>query len=112
MKKQKAPRLVTVAIFSTVTLIFWVFFSLYNVLTSKPSANVDPKLLEPLDPNLNRDTLSKLQERVFFDEQDVDFNALPSIILESPSPEPTQFAEEEPESLTPLPAEEVTPQGG
>lgn len=111
MKKQKAPRLVTVAIFSTVTLIFWVFFSLYNVLTSKPPTHVDSKLLEPLDPNLDRDALGKLQERVFFNEQDVDFTALPSIILTNPTPEPTQ-AEEQLPSLTPIPTGEVTPQGG
>jgi len=68
MKKPKAPRLVTVAIVTTITIIFWVFFSLYTVFTSKPPATIDPKLLLPLDPNLDTNALRQLEERVFFEE--------------------------------------------
>lgn len=112
MKKQKAPRLVTVAILTTVTLIFWVFFSLYNVLTSKPVIHVDSKLLDPLDPNLDRDTLGQLGERVFFEEQDVNFTAVPSITLEAPTPTETPSEEEPVLTPTPAPTGEVTPTEG
>ncbi|OGM28356.1 hypothetical protein A2962_00735 [Candidatus Woesebacteria bacterium RIFCSPLOWO2_01_FULL_39_61] len=112
MKKQKAPRLVTVAIFTTVTLIFWVFFSLYNILTSKPVIHVDSKLLEPLDPNLDRNALGQLGSRVFFEEEDVDFTTIPSIILVTPTP--TDILPETEQVLTPTPAPtgETTPLEG
>lgn len=111
MKKQKAPRLVTVAILTTVTLIFWVFFSLYNVLTSKPPNNIDPKLLEPLNPSLDRDTLGKLENRIFFEERDVDFTISPSITITNPTSGSIETEEESP-SPTPILTEEITPQGG
>lgn len=71
MKKPKAPRLVTVAIFTTITIIFWVFFSLYSVLTSKPEVNVDPKLLEPINPTFDTKALNALDGRIFIEEGDV-----------------------------------------
>ena len=68
MNKSKAPRLVTVAIFTTITIIFWVFMGLYNIITSSPPVNVDPELLKPLDPTLNQEALDRLDGRVFFGE--------------------------------------------
>lgn len=68
MRKPKPPKLVTVAIFTTITIIFWVFMSLYNIITSTPPVNVDPEILKPLNPSLDQETLSRLEERVFFEE--------------------------------------------
>ena len=87
MKKPKAPRLVTVAIFTTITIIFWVFFSLYGIFTSKAPVEVDPKLLEPLDPSLDINALTQLEGRVFFEEG---YFASPTLIIQpvvTPPPE-------------------------
>jgi hypothetical protein len=94
MKKPKAPRTVTVAIFTTITVIFWVFFSLYNVLTSKPAVDVDPKLLEPINPNLNNEILDSLDGRVFIEQGE----ALPTL------PSPTSVP-----SVTPTKVPTISP---
>lgn len=71
MKRAKAPKLVTVAIFTTVTIVFWVFYTLYNILVGEPSLNIDPVLLEPINPNLNIDALDKIEKRLFYTQEEV-----------------------------------------
>lgn len=71
MKKPKPPKLVTVAIFTTITVIFWIFFEVYETLSGAPSVTVDNDLLSPLDPTLDVAALQKLETRVFFEESDV-----------------------------------------
>lgn len=77
MNNPKAPRLVTVAILTTITIVFWVFLSVYRVLTAKPEPNVPPEILAPLDPNLDTRTLQTLPDRVFFEEGQV---AVPTLL--------------------------------
>jgi hypothetical protein len=107
MKKPKAPKLVTVAIFTTITIIFWVFISLYNIIMSTPDINVDPELLEPINPNLEKEALDRLEGRIFFEEGETNS---PVIIREntqiSPSPEEEVLIpenEEVAEGTTPVP---------
>ena len=68
MKEPKAPRLVTIAIFTTITIIFWVFFSLYRILTATPNLDIPPELLEPINPSLDKNALNSIESRVFFEE--------------------------------------------
>ncbi len=85
MLKPKAPKLVTVAIFTTITVVFWVFMSLYNIITSKPPANVEPELLKPINPTLDQEALNRLEGRVFFEQGET---SSPLIMYESPKPTP------------------------
>lgn len=89
MKKPKAPKLVTVSMFTTVTIIFWVFFSLYNILVSKPVVDISNDILDPIDPTLNTIVLDSIPLRTFVSEGEA-----PTIFIPTP---------------TPLPVEEVTP---
>jgi len=84
MDKPKSPKLVTVAIFTTITTIFWVFTGLYNIITSSPPANVDPKLLEPINPTLDKDALDRLDGRIFFEQGET---TTPLINIEIPESE-------------------------
>lgn len=68
MKNPNPPKLVTVAVTTTITIVFWIFFTLYQVLTKEPEPSVDEKLLEPIVPELDNSTLQTLNNRVFFDE--------------------------------------------
>lgn len=102
MKQPKAPRLVTVAIFTTITIVFWIFISVYNVLTQSPQESVDPKLLEPIDPTLDTNALSKLEGRIFYEEGEV---TTPPVVIQEVSPTPipeeeTEEVEESEESAT------------
>lgn len=76
MFRQKAPRLVTIAILTTITIVCWVFFSLYQILTKKQNVEVPAELLEPIDPTLDSTTLNSIQSRLFFEEGQVE--ALPA----------------------------------
>lgn len=104
MKKLKAPRLVTVAVFTTITVIFWVFIGLYNLITSAPPVSVDPELLKPINPVLDQDALSRLEGRVYFEPGQT---SSPIIIREEPetTPEtettPTLEEEESTETASP-----------
>ncbi|OGM18375.1 hypothetical protein A2686_04440 [Candidatus Woesebacteria bacterium RIFCSPHIGHO2_01_FULL_38_10] len=91
MKKPKAPRLVTVSVLTTITIIFWVFYGLYELLTSEPSLNIPPEILSPISPTLDINSLDKLQQRIFFEQGQT---IITPGISENPSPTPSPQAEE------------------
>lgn len=112
MEKIRAPRLVTVAIMTTITIIFWVFFGVYSVLTTKPPVDVPPEILEPISPELNTEALGKIEQRVFFEEGEIE--ELVVKVTPKPSPSPTPFFEALPEEETESQATEsvtATPSG-
>lgn len=102
MKKPKAPRLVIVAIFTTITIVFWVFYSLYSVLVKTKNVELDPKLLAPITPSLDKTSLDKLEGRIFFEESQTEeiFSNPPSnpTPAELPSIIPTIVKESKPQS--------------
>ena len=68
MKKRKTPNLVTIAILTTITVVFWVFFSVYRVFTDEPSYAVPAEILEPVSPTLDASLIDKIESRIFFSE--------------------------------------------
>ena len=74
MRKLKAPRLVTVAIITTITIIFWIFISVYTILTTKAPVTVPPEILEPIDPSLDIGILDQLEKKGFIEEGEVPIN--------------------------------------
>ena len=82
MDKIKTPKLVTVAILTTITIIFWVFVGLYNIIVTPSPVNIDPELLEPINPVLDKEALKRLEGRIFFDEGET---RSPFILSEMPS---------------------------
>jgi len=82
MKNLKVPAFVTVLILTTITLVFWVFFSVYRVFTKASPLNVPANIMEPLNPNLDKNTLDLLQGRTYFEE-----GAVPIIPILTPTPE-------------------------
>jgi hypothetical protein len=95
MKKPRAPRLVTTAITTTITIIFWIFFTLYQVFITKPAPSVEPELLEPINPTLNTDILDKIGNRDFFEEG----SFTPLNLIQLPQEESTPVIT--PEEITP-----------
>lgn len=91
MKRPSPPKLVTVAVTTTITIVFWIFITLYKVLTTEPEPSVNSKLLEPIIPELDSRSLQQINERVFFEEGSFVFN--PGVVLQItpeaiPTPEP------------------------
>jgi hypothetical protein len=100
MKKQKTPNLVILGILTLITILLWIGLAAYRSFTTEPSVKVPSEILEPLSPALDLETLGKVENRLFFLEQD-----LAKIILTTtpepsptPSPEPTQLPEEQEEA--------------
>jgi hypothetical protein len=83
MKKMKTPNLVTLAILTTITIIFWIFFSVYRVFASKPSTTIPPEILEPVAPTLDSETLDKISQGVYLPEE-----GIPTTTLSTSSPTP------------------------
>ena len=71
MKRPKTPNLVTIFVLTTITLIFWVFFSVYRAFSQQPAPGVAPEILEPLTPTLDAATIDKIEGRTFFAEGQV-----------------------------------------
>lgn len=97
----KRPTLVTIISLTTITIVFWIAYEIYLVLTTRPASTVDPKILEPISPTLDLNTLDDLSGRTFFEEGQ-ETNA----VVTSPSKTPTQTPE--PSST---PASSPTPTG-
>lgn len=112
MKKPKTPNLVTVVILTTITVVFWVLFTVYRAFTQRPTPTVPPEILEPLTPDLDSAVLAKIQSRLFFEEGQIPQipiltpapSALPSPQA-TPSPTPTATSEA---TLSPTPTATAT----
>ncbi|MFZ5932483.1 MAG: hypothetical protein ACOYT7_00115 [Patescibacteria group bacterium] len=102
MKKSKVPSLVTIAILTTITVLFWVGFSVYRIFTDEPEPNVPGEILEPVSPTLDSETIDKIQGRIFFGEQEVQTQIL------LPSPTPTESPTASP-TASPTPTPTPTP---
>lgn len=71
MRKPKTPTLVHLAITTTITIIAWIGFSVYRTLTTPALVDVPAEILQPLNPELNVATLDKIEQRVFFKEEEI-----------------------------------------
>lgn len=78
MKRPKPPKIVVVLIFTTITIIFWVFLSVYEVLRKNPNLNIPDAVLKPLTPTLNAQVLNKLSNRTYYSEDDLN-NIAPQV---------------------------------
>lgn len=93
MKKQKTPSLVTIAILTLITVVFWIGFSVYRSLTIEPPEKVPAEILEPITATLDLETLGKLSARVFFEEYQLPETIIPQPVS-TPSPAETPVATE------------------
>lgn len=113
MRKPKPPRLVTVAVITTVTIILWIFFGVYRILTEKPAVIVPDNLLAPINATLDQQALNSIQGRVYFEEDEIPETPLTTTVIEvtpeetiTPTASPAaEIAKEEELSSTPISTE-------
>lgn len=86
MKNIKAPRIVTIGILTLITVVFWVGFEVFRTFTKKPDTPVPQAIINPINPVLDQDALSKVQGRVYLDEGQIGQTVVQT---ETPTPEPT-----------------------
>ncbi len=71
-KKPKPPSIVTLAVMTTITVVFWVFFSVYRVYMTKVPTNVSPEILKPISATLDPAALAQISQKVYFERGDVE----------------------------------------
>lgn len=78
MKKTKIPSLVTVAVFTTITVVCWIIFGTVRIFSHKPTlVNIPPELLAPVNPTLDKNAVDKIQKTFYFDKEQ-EFEVLPA----------------------------------
>lgn len=65
---KKQPKFVTLTVLTTVTIVSWVFYSLYGVLVKAPEITAPRELMVPFEVTLDNETLSRLESRIYFTE--------------------------------------------
>ncbi len=68
MRKQKTPALVNLAIYTTITIFLWIFFDIYRALKKAPVLEIDSKILEPVNPNLDKNLLDEIDQSIYYDK--------------------------------------------
>ena len=96
MEKQKRPSFVIIGILTVVTIFLWISFSVYRAFTITPSIKVPDDILKPITSSLDTETLSKIDQRVFFEEGEIR-----QILISTPATTPTP-------TPTPIPTEVET----
>ncbi len=104
MKPPRPPRFVTLAIMTTITVIFWVFISVYKILTSQTEPSVGADILAPLNPTLDSSSLTEIRNSLYFNDSEI--STLKTVVEEStPSPTPLPTPTGTPDTTT----TEITP---
>ncbi len=102
MRTPKSPRLVTIAIITTATIILWIFFEVYRIFTAASPLDVPEELLRPINPSLDSKTLQNVEARVFFEDAEIPESPISSPVseisielapTETPIPTATESAE-------------------
>ena len=108
MKKHfSTPGIITIAILTIITAVFWTFFSVLRIFMTKEKDTAVPEpILAPLNPQLNTSALESLKSRRFIEEgqipeiiySEITEEAPPEteVIEEVPTEEPVDTGEESP----------------
>jgi hypothetical protein len=69
--KPKIPQLLVVIVLTIITSIFWIFFGVYRIFTTKPSVAIPPAILEPVNPTLDKNAVAAIVGRLYIEEGSV-----------------------------------------
>jgi hypothetical protein len=90
--RNRPPIQVILAIMTTATIVVWVGFGVYQVLSSKPKPNVPEEILKPIKPELETETLAEIDQRLYFKKGETVAFSTQSAIIKL---EPTDVEEKE-----------------
>jgi len=65
MKKEKLPRVIILIVLTSITVVFWVFFSIYSAVSKTTPVSVTEEVILPLDPKLDTQTINQMEERIY-----------------------------------------------
>lgn len=97
MRRKKTPALVNIAIYTTITVFLWIFFDVYRALKKAPVLDIDNKILEPVNPNLDRNLLDEVYKSIYYDKSKLETY---EVAIPSPSPSPSPVPTEKYENAS------------
>ncbi|MEK7521488.1 MAG: hypothetical protein AAB599_01660 [Patescibacteria group bacterium] len=71
MQNQKGPNVMLFAVLTTITIFVWIGFEVYSILNQKTLEAIPDSVLLPIDPNLDLETLKKLESRRNFSDAEI-----------------------------------------
>jgi len=71
MQQTKLPNLISILILTLITALMWVGFSIFSVFTQPPTVTVPSEVLASLKPNLDTDTIGKVESSLSFNESEI-----------------------------------------
>ncbi len=92
-EKTNLPVPVTILVLTLITAVFWIVFEVIRTFIKEPAPSVPKEVLLPLNPTLDTDLLTNLQQRLYLSDQEIGDTSL--VITASPTPEPTPVASPE-----------------
>lgn len=102
--KAKKQKITGLMIFTGLTILFWISFSVYQALTKTTVSQVLKEQLETLEPSFNKKTLDSLKQRKTINQEDMD--KVPEITKFEIESESTE-EEEKAATATAVPAKET-----
>lgn len=116
--KLKPPRIITVLIFTTITLVIWIIAGVIAVFKSDKVVDVAEEIRMPFDPALDIEQINAIEKSLYFSQNElVDTSLIQPIIEEEviPTVTPNEELEAQPTETpnatqTPSPTETpITP---
>lgn len=71
MQNNKGTNLVTISIFSVITLFIWLGAEGYIRLTKKDLKTISPEILNPLTPTLDKNVLNTISSKKYLTPQEI-----------------------------------------
>lgn len=65
MKSKKLPSLIILFILTSITVIFWIIFSIYHAFNNPKPSTIDPEIVSSLVPEIDTITLEQIKERIY-----------------------------------------------
>lgn len=94
MRKKRKPRILTFAILTTLTILTWAAFDVWRAFLRPAPAQVDPKIVEELDPTLDPKAIQEIRDRRFFSDEEAKKFSLQLQRVDQELPQATESAEQ------------------
>ncbi len=66
--KTRLPNLIILLILTSITIVFWVVFSIYSAVSKPPNIELPNELLEDVNPKLDSETVNQIKSRNYYEE--------------------------------------------
>lgn len=71
MKPKRTSNLTVFAVLTTLTILTWVGFEIYQAFRKTGIVTISNEVLAPLTPSLNKTILDNMEKRRFFSQEEV-----------------------------------------